>query len=989
MAVLIVCLASTFVLAACNNVDGDTDATYYLSVDGATYSSESAVPTDVKFANSDDVYTLTVKLEAGKVLTVNKVGSDDKIGYSDLFSSAEKLTQGSNNAMVVAENGTFAFTLDPTDSQPLSYVFTSSSSGGGDSGTSVTSVTLNKHELTLGLEGFEKLIATVAPATAINKNLLWTSSNRSVAEVDQEGNVTAIAAGKTTIKVESQENGGLYDECQVTVSQNVTSISLSTHALTVYTGDGATARELEVTISPSDATNQEYTVQVQQDDEFVTYVKAGKTITITGKAVGTATLTVVSNENPSVKDECVITVMDINDAAPALDKDNAVVDIEGEATVNIILDKGEITSFTVTSNATGVATATKASSGNSFTVKGVAFGTATVTVEVTYGDNKTANLSLTVRVAADYYFLTGNFDKTSWGTPSTVDGYLTTYKVLMTETQTAGVYEISRHFAANEMFYVLPSTGDNWTNALKKGFYTAQNGGSTYFDNSSNNDNVIVKYAGNYTVRLDIRGTKASWTIIVDSIDIIGASLTTSATSIRGSETVTLTFAINPSVVSVPASSIAWSVKEEAYRDWVTLDVDSAATSATLALSDKFTNESVNITIVVVVTVDGQQVAETEQQIALLGNTVKPVTSITFDDEGDVLLDVTNLALGQWTVPVTAHVNDDASIQTITYSIKEGTLYANNDSTHLACSIDGNGTVTAWMFGTYTVVATSDGTNSDGSLISVEKTVHVYASTFYLNIAWDKTLTSNPSTTITDYTVYTWTNVKFAAANQAVVILYAGLGASDEWYSVIRSGSYLDSANSTSGAVSGTSGGNGNFTVKTTGMYTVTLDLSGSKPSVKFVRTGDVVSSDTWENTTKGDISVVGADNTWNGADDGTNIFYTVEAGQAISNVNPYVFVTYGFTAAKFATIATGAKCALAVGGNWYMGNYYGNKFDSSYVSGKWAVYNGNLEAYGFSVANTTWTFIVKFNEDADVIGVQIEQGEITSASQFTDIIGK
>lgn len=849
----------------------------------------------------------------------------------------------------------------------------------------VKSVTLDKHELTLELDGSEQLVATVLPTDATNKAVLWTSSNESVATVDNDGTVHAVSAGTATITVTTAQ-GGHTDYCVVTVRQAVKSITLSASTLTVYTGEGAAARDITVTINPTDASNKNYTVEVAQESDIISYTVNGTSITVTGIAVGTATLTVTSEENSEITATCVITVADISSAVPALSADNVTLDIgETSDAIAILLDNGQITSFTATASASIISVSVDTSN-NTFTVTSSAFGSATVTVNVSYGDSKTATLTLNVRVAAEYFYLTGNFDGTAWDTPTKVDGYLTTYDVLMEEVSD-GIYEITRDFKASDKLYILPSSlDDDWNYGLRHAFYTAQSNASSYNITIPDADNVQIGYAGNYTVRLTLTGSSASWTVIVNSIDISKATLSTTASSLKDGQTATLTLAIEPNVVTVAASSIEWFIKEADYSNLVVLSVDGTAKSATLALSELFTGESVNVTVVVTITIDGEVVATAEQQIALLGNTVNPVTDITFDDEGDVLLDVSSLTLGNWTIPVTAHVNSDASIQTITYSIKEGTLYANGDGTHVACSIDSNGIVTAWMFGTYTVVATSDGTNSEGSVVYAEKTVRVYSQTFYLNINWDSDHTANPSTT-TDNIVYTWTDVKISAANQPVVILYAGLGASDDWYSTIRSGGYLNSANSTSGVITANSGGNGSFTVTRTGMYNITLDLSGSAPSVTFVRTGDVVSSDTWS-TTSPVITVVGAGNTWNGADDGTNVFYTVES-QTVDSNNPYVFVTYNFSASKFASVGSGAKCALNVNGSWYMGSYYGSNVTTSWTSGKWwhETGSGNLEAGGFTVANTTWTFIVKFNEDASVVGVQIEQGTITSASQFTDVI--
>ena len=83
----------------------------------------------------------------------------------------------------------------------------------------VSGVTLNKATTTiiLGLETSETLTATIEPDNAINKEALWSSSNRSVAVVDQEGNVTAIAEGTAIIRITTLD--GYYTaNCTVTVS---------------------------------------------------------------------------------------------------------------------------------------------------------------------------------------------------------------------------------------------------------------------------------------------------------------------------------------------------------------------------------------------------------------------------------------------------------------------------------------------------------------------------------------------------------------------------------------------------------------------------------------------------------------------------------------------------------------------------------------------------------------------------------------------------
>lgn len=60
----------------------------------------------------------------------------------------------------------------------------------------------------------ETLTARVRPYSAIDKSIVWSSSNPDVASVDEQGKVTAISVGKATI---TAEHGGFTATCDVTV----------------------------------------------------------------------------------------------------------------------------------------------------------------------------------------------------------------------------------------------------------------------------------------------------------------------------------------------------------------------------------------------------------------------------------------------------------------------------------------------------------------------------------------------------------------------------------------------------------------------------------------------------------------------------------------------------------------------------------------------------------------------------------------------------
>ena len=86
----------------------------------------------------------------------------------------------------------------------------------------IESVELNYTTLSLRPEGTAQLTYIVAPEEALADTVTYASSDESVATVNADGNVTAVADGTATITVEVN---GVTAECEVTVSTKATSTS--------------------------------------------------------------------------------------------------------------------------------------------------------------------------------------------------------------------------------------------------------------------------------------------------------------------------------------------------------------------------------------------------------------------------------------------------------------------------------------------------------------------------------------------------------------------------------------------------------------------------------------------------------------------------------------------------------------------------------------------------------------------------------------------
>ena len=93
---------------------------------------------------------------------------------------------------------------------------------------SVTSVTLNAESMELYKGSTAEITAKVLPMTAEDRSISWSSSNPSVATVDQSGKITAVSAGTTAnaqnmysatakIRATSNADNSIFAECTVTV----------------------------------------------------------------------------------------------------------------------------------------------------------------------------------------------------------------------------------------------------------------------------------------------------------------------------------------------------------------------------------------------------------------------------------------------------------------------------------------------------------------------------------------------------------------------------------------------------------------------------------------------------------------------------------------------------------------------------------------------------------------------------------------------------
>lgn len=100
----------------------------------------------------------------------------------------------------------------------------------------VTGITLSVSEAVLNIGETFTLTATIAPENAFVKSVTWSSSNEAVAIVDENGVVTAVAAGDAIITATANDGSGVSATCNVTVAEEQSGDDV-TYDNTIYASD--------------------------------------------------------------------------------------------------------------------------------------------------------------------------------------------------------------------------------------------------------------------------------------------------------------------------------------------------------------------------------------------------------------------------------------------------------------------------------------------------------------------------------------------------------------------------------------------------------------------------------------------------------------------------------------------------------------------------------------------------------------------------------
>ena len=573
--------------------------------------------------------------------------------------------------------------------------------------TSPESVKLNKTSLTLGVGESYTLNSTITPSNAIT-TYSWSSSNKDVATVSSNGNITAKKSGTATITVKT--SNGKTATCKITVKNAPSKISLNKTAITLGVGE---TFDLNSSLPSGTAS---YSVKYSSNNTAVATVNSSGGL-VTAKKVGTATITATTYNGKKVT--CTVTVKN----APSkisLNKTAITLGVGETFDLNSSLPSGTASySVKYSSNNTAIATVNEA--GGLVTAKKIGTATiiattyngkkvtCTVTVKdapskislnktaVTLGVGETFDLNSSLPSGTASYSVKYSSNSTAIATVNSSGG-LVTAKNIGTATITATTY--------NGKTATCTVTVKKPPSKISLNRSTITLGIGELFDLNSFLPNGTasynIKFSSNNTAVADVNAIGG-----VITTKKVGTAVITATTHNGKKATCTITVKNAPSSVLINQEEVTLGVGEVFY-------ITSSLPSDTASFNIKYASRNTNIATVTslggVVTAKG---VGTVNITAITHNGKTTSCKVTVKNAPDkITLNETALTLK---VGETFDLNSSLPADTASYSIK----YTSRNS-KVATVNSTNGLVTAKGVGTATITAITHNGKTATCKVTVE-----------------------------------------------------------------------------------------------------------------------------------------------------------------------------------------------------------------------------------------------------------------------------
>ena len=276
----------------------------------------------------------------------------------------------------------------------------------------VSKVTLSESkQLAMPLGLTHKITAAVAPEDATNSGLVWTSADESVATVDEEGNVKAVALGKTKITAAATDGSKASATIGVTVTQPVESIELDSAVLSIPVKKTAV---IKAVVNPDKAGNKK--LLWSSENENIAKVNAKGQITAVG--IGTTKIKAESTDGTQISAEAEVAVVQPVTKIKIQDASISLAETMIWKTVYTVLPE-EATNKEVVWSSSNEKIATVDESGR---ITGVAPGKCVVTVQAVDGSKVKTQVNVQVKKYDVVMRMTDESKTVDFDTTEFIDG---------------------------------------------------------------------------------------------------------------------------------------------------------------------------------------------------------------------------------------------------------------------------------------------------------------------------------------------------------------------------------------------------------------------------------------------------------------------------------------------------------------------------------------------------------------------------------------
>ena len=318
------------------------------TADGTNLSASCKVTVEPTKVTSITLSKNTASLHVGETVTLTATvkpddATDKTVTWKSSNDAVATVDNGKVTAVALGEATITATTADGTNLTATCAITVNP--------IKAASITLSQTTAELFPGDKITLTATVLPENATDKRVTWMSSNSSIATVSEEGIVTAVAVGETTITAKTADGTNLTATCAVKVNPiKVSSITLSQTTATLYPTDQL---QLTATVLPDNATNKG--IEWESSNTAVATVSEGIVVAV---APGEAVITVRTTDGSNLSATCAVTVKPILATSITLSQTaaNATVGDRLQLKATVLPDNTTDKSVTWSTSAPDVAT---------------------------------------------------------------------------------------------------------------------------------------------------------------------------------------------------------------------------------------------------------------------------------------------------------------------------------------------------------------------------------------------------------------------------------------------------------------------------------------------------------------------------------------------------------------------------------------------------------------------------------------------------------